>query len=768
MSRRFRGSLLLLFVIATVSFLFVAVSCSSEEEATPTAAPTAVPTKAPTAVPPTAVPTAKPAATATAKPAATATAKPAATATPGAFKYNADDYRVEGAVWTWFWDGPIPPSSTWKQSPMNKAMEDAGQIPPLKERVPADGEIHVVPPPDEIGVYGGTLRNVGAGVWGLGGYSEPGCVMIDVDGRSGVPMICKSYEISADGRTYTFNLRKGARWSDGVPITIEDFRFAFEDINLNTEYSSSLSPTYVDLVTGNPVKFTVVDDWTFTLSFDTPNFIVLDEVALFDSRCFPNDPAYCYEFPAHYGKQFHPKYQTPAKLQELMDEAQVDDWAKLFGLRTNYETNGLNTKYPVPHAGPWVTESRESNGNFVDVRNPYYFGFDPEGNQLPYIDRIQGIQVESREVGVFRAMNGEVDSGGIGFILTEMPLYMQNMVSGDYSIYKWDALAGDDSYSMFNQDYNVDPEVGRWLRTKDFRIALSVATDRNKINDVVFLEAGVPHNGIPPYTHMYYPGAEYEQMDAMYDPARSKSILAGLGLKDTDGDGFLNRLDGKGNLTLSCETSEGWFPVLLLLQEDYAAVGIKIDIKQGSTWSSKIAANEEYYELYGALYDDNPWAASWIGLMPIAKGARMAPLVAEWYATRGKSGMNPNVANSAYLPAAPAGNYPSDPNGTLKKLQDLKDGGKVTAPNSPERIEVGKEIFQTVVSEKLRIGTVGFTGIFRGIYIKRNNVRNVPEKHWPTQTGGKYEVRYFEDGIDNVSHPGNKSKKYKSTSFLTQ
>ena len=46
------------------------------------------------------------------------------------------------------------------------------------------------------------------------------------------------------------------------------------------------------------------------------------------------------------------------------------------------------------------------------VRNHYFMGVDPEGNQLPYIDGQILIRTEDRTASVFRAMNGENDYFG--------------------------------------------------------------------------------------------------------------------------------------------------------------------------------------------------------------------------------------------------------------------------------------------------------------------------------------------------------------------
>ena len=41
-----------------------------------------------------------------------------------------------------------------------------------------------------------------------------------------VPELAENWEISEDGKTYTFHLRKDAKWSDGSPVTAKDFEYS--------------------------------------------------------------------------------------------------------------------------------------------------------------------------------------------------------------------------------------------------------------------------------------------------------------------------------------------------------------------------------------------------------------------------------------------------------------------------------------------------------------------------------------------------------------
>ena len=117
------------------------------------------------------------------------------------------------------------------------------------------------------------------------------------------------FEISEDGRTYTFRNRKGLKWSDGTPMTMEDVRFAWEDVNLNKVLHETPQTQWLDSVTGNIVEFAVVDDLHWSLSFDTPDYILMEGEVRPGSNC--TSFYYCFYSPSHYMKQFHRTMRTP-------------------------------------------------------------------------------------------------------------------------------------------------------------------------------------------------------------------------------------------------------------------------------------------------------------------------------------------------------------------------------------------------------------------------------------------------------------------------
>ncbi len=67
-----------------------------------------------------------------------------------------------------------------------------------------------------------------------------GLTRLDAQSLEPVPGVAESWEITPDGKTYTFHIRTGARWSDGHPLTAQDFTYAWrrlQDPSLGAEYA---------------------------------------------------------------------------------------------------------------------------------------------------------------------------------------------------------------------------------------------------------------------------------------------------------------------------------------------------------------------------------------------------------------------------------------------------------------------------------------------------------------------------------------------------
>ena len=92
------------------------------------------------------------------------------------------------------------------------------------------------------------------------------------------PSLAESWEFSADGLTWTFNIRKGVTWHDGQPFTAHDVDFTFNRIIYNDDIPASSRPTfnfrYLDEETGawesSPMTVTALDDYTVQCVLPVP------------------------------------------------------------------------------------------------------------------------------------------------------------------------------------------------------------------------------------------------------------------------------------------------------------------------------------------------------------------------------------------------------------------------------------------------------------------------------------------------------------------
>ena len=139
-----------------------------------------------------------------------------------------------------------PAAETESGSPSNQApqwqeMVEAGELPPLDERLPANPK--VIEPLDSIGQYGGTMRHPLLGSWSSRLYSFMGNENLvnwtpNWDGL--VPNVAESWEVSEDSSEFIFHLREGIKWSDGEPFTADDIMFWYNDIVLNEAITPAL------------------------------------------------------------------------------------------------------------------------------------------------------------------------------------------------------------------------------------------------------------------------------------------------------------------------------------------------------------------------------------------------------------------------------------------------------------------------------------------------------------------------------------------------
>ncbi|MCB0080897.1 MAG: hypothetical protein KDE47_08210, partial [Caldilineaceae bacterium] len=273
------------------------------------------------------------------------------------------------------------------EAPMLAEKVAAGELPPLEERIPA--EPLIITPYGEIGQYGGTMHRFDTSKDGghltmfQYGYSPVHWVQDGLDKRPG---LAKGWDFNEEKTEYTLLFREGTRWSDGEPFTTADFMYWWEEMVLNPEHPD-VPPDYL-ISGGELAEITAVDDYTLNIKFAAPAPLLLDRLAMWPNGMLPGSERLF--VPRHYLEQFNPNYSDEYDTFEIHDEKM--DW------RANPEAPVLN---------PWMPVEYEPGTRMILERNPYYYGVDTAGNQLPYIDTIDVTFIEDWEVGKLRVLAGE-------------------------------------------------------------------------------------------------------------------------------------------------------------------------------------------------------------------------------------------------------------------------------------------------------------------------------------------------------------------------
>ncbi len=321
---------------------------------------------------------------------------------------------------------------------------------------------------------------------------------------------------------------------------------------------------------------TAIDDYTVEFSFPQANSLFVEvlgsSVNVFGGNAVNGHTGMGGLAPAHYLEQFHPDFVDQAELDKMVAAEGFDNWVNLFKDKNTWKRN-----VDLPVLLPWRTVNPITTDTWVLERNPYYFGVDTEGNQLPYIDTISMSLAESLEVLNLRAINGEFDFQARHLAIANVPVFLENQEGGDYTLHLDPAQHGADGAFMFNQSYEADPEIGKWLRNVDFRRALSLAVDRDSINEIIFLGIGTPGSAVVAESSPFNPGPEYRDLWSTFDPDQANALLDSIGLTERDADGFRLRTDNGERLILDIPSIPAFIQftqLAELVKEDWAAVGI--------------------------------------------------------------------------------------------------------------------------------------------------------------------------------------------------
>lgn len=606
--------------------------------------------------------------------------------------------------------------TTFAEAPMLAELVSAGELPPVEERLPNPEGLLVIKPLNEIGQYGGTWRRAFTGPAdhenGNRINSSDKILHFDYTASKIMPALAKDWEVSDDGKTITIHLREGAKWSDGMPLTADDFMFWFDDIYSDPEIVPTPFPEMQ--INGQPGVMKKIDDFTISFEFPEPYTYFVYQLAGstgigagFATRGgFQNWGGGC--CPAHYLKQFLPKYSSEDEVNQMAKDLGFDNWVSLLKNRYSW---ALNPELPV--MTPWKTVSPINTPTWSMERNPYFWAVDTDGNQLPYIDEITMTLAENTEVANLRAIAGEYDIQERHMGLAKLPVFLENAEKGDYTVHLDPAFNGSDATLHMGNAYEGDAEIAKWIKNKDFRHALSLGIDRDQLNEALWLGVGTAGSTAPSPDTLYSPGPEWNEKWAMLDVEQANSMLDELGLDQKDDEGFRLRTDNGERLRLEVITAGGQFipytQVAEMIQQQWKEIGIDLEVKEMErNLAFGMSANDEQQIILWANDGSEMLYLFARHALPVDPGeCHMGMAFAKWYASNGEQGKEPD-----------------DPE--MLRAFDLYR--EAFGLDEAGQIANAQEIWKIVVEQQWSIGTVGQSPAFMGVRIVKNNMGNIPER----------------------------------------
>lgn len=636
--------------------------------------------------------------------------------------------RLEGATIA----GHARPA-TLKEAPQLAQLVREGKLPPVAQRVPE--EPLVLRPLRSVGRYGGTWRRgfIGPGDVENGNRINASDKLLfwDATGTQIVPSAAKSVEMSDDGKTYTVNLRRGMKWSDGAPFTADDFVFWFEDLYGDRNIVPTPIPDMS--VGGKPGRLVKIDATTVQFQFDSAYYLFMEMLAgdtLIGGgqsvRQSQGSTFGAYS-PAHYLKQFLPKYSSEEAVNRTARERGFDNWVRLLHVMKDWSLNP-----ELPTIGPWRTTRPVNTPTWVLERNPYYWAVDTEGNQLPYMDQVVLTLAEDLEVLNLRAMAGSYEVQERHIDVGKLPVIIQNQARGNYKVHLDLAFNGSDTVLQINQSFRADPEVAKWLTNADFRRALSLGIDRGQLNETFWLGLGTPGSPAPAESSPQSPGPEWRNKWSTHDPAQANRLLDGIGLTRKDSEGFRLRTDNGQRLVIQMQAVKAFLPwpaQAEMIAQQWRRIGIFADVREyeRNLAMTRTRNNEHHIMLWTNGGTELLYLFPRHAIPVDPTEAFVGPEFALWYASGGARGRKPD-----------------DPN--LLKIFELfqSAGGQREA----ERAKTAQEIWKILVDQQYGIGIVGQSPAFMGIRLVSNRIENTPSRaciaqHCRTPGGSHPETWFF-------------------------
>lgn len=368
------------------------------------------------------------------------------------------------------------------------------------------------------------------------------------------PGLAESWDISPDGKVYTFRLRKGVQFSDGSPFDAKAVKFSMDRLKLKRSAGWMSMDDFS--------KIEIVDDYTIKFYYDQPSFPIIQELSL----CRP---------------------------QRIMSPNSVSPKGDPNG---TFET-------PIG-TGPFKFSNYIEDKEYVLVRNDKYWGDKPKVEKLVF----KLIPDENTRLMALKA--GELDILGSGLSTIEPSQVLDIQSHPDISILR---RKGDMAIYLI-PNYSRPPMNDEKVR-EAINHAIDINTISWELFSGIYTPGkGAFSSTIPYFKDAVQSGVA---KGYSYDPEKARTILAEAGWEDKNNDGILEKDNKNLKLTLIIPNYMPWSgygvsnqrPLAEVIQAYLKEVGFDVEIKsmEGGAWWETVTKTYDYdfyiYGGWGVIYD---------------------------------------------------------------------------------------------------------------------------------------------------------------------
>jgi len=357
-----------------------------------------------------------------------------------------------------------------------------------------------------------------------------GLLRLDEETLEYIPNMAESYTISEDGLTFTFNLREGMMWSDGEPITANDFKWTYDmarDEDNGYPYRSQLE--FIS-------SYEALDDYTLEVKIDE---IYAPALGQMSGLVTP----------------------LPKHIWENLDWADPE---------TNPEINA-----PSVVSGPYkLVEWKRDQNAIYEANDMYWY------KGRPNFDRQVDVIVPDPDIAYEKMKSGETDTAYI-----DPEKLDEARALDDITVYEWWPAAARWSYVGLNM------REGYPTHDVNVRHAINYAIDKELITDEVMLgQAKRLCSVFPETSWVYAPDAECYPYDidtaiAKFEEAGYTFDAGSSQMLDADGNQLTLRLIYGPNTSKTREL------IALAVEDNLREIGINVEI-QALEWASFLEATD--------------------------------------------------------------------------------------------------------------------------------------------------------------------------------